>query len=105
MTNLKRAHEELFRRTPTRRSPRSRPSGSTARREGAVHRPVATAPTAPDGAGRRAAQARRSATRTSRSGLNDWSFTQLCGLAGVSRDTVNRLLGPISDPAALSILW
>jgi hypothetical protein len=24
-------------------------------------------------------------------GLNDWSFTQLCGLAGVSRDTVNRL--------------
>ena len=24
-------------------------------------------------------------------GLNDWSFTQLCGLAGVSKDTVNRL--------------
>lgn len=23
--------------------------------------------------------------------LNDWSFTQLCGLAGVSRDTLNRL--------------
>ena len=23
--------------------------------------------------------------------LNDWSFTQLCGLAGVSKDTVNRL--------------
>lgn len=24
-------------------------------------------------------------------GLNDWSFTQLCGLAGVSKETVNRL--------------
>ena len=24
-------------------------------------------------------------------GLNDWSFTQLCGLAGVSKDTVNRV--------------
>lgn len=24
-------------------------------------------------------------------GLNDWSFTQLCSLAGVSKDTVNRL--------------
>lgn len=23
--------------------------------------------------------------------LNDWSFTQLCGLAGISKDTVNRL--------------
>ena len=23
--------------------------------------------------------------------LNDWSFTQLCGVAGVSKDTVNRL--------------
>ena len=22
--------------------------------------------------------------------LNDWSFTQLCGLAGVSKETVNR---------------
>jgi len=23
--------------------------------------------------------------------MNDWSFTQLCGLAGVSKETVNRL--------------
>ncbi len=26
--------------------------------------------------------------------LNDWSFTQLCSLAGVSKDTVNRLSAP-----------
>jgi hypothetical protein len=25
-------------------------------------------------------------------GLNDWSFTQLCGLAGVAKETVNRLM-------------
>ena len=24
--------------------------------------------------------------------LNDWSFSQLCGIAGVAKDTVNRLL-------------
>ena len=24
-------------------------------------------------------------------GLNDWSFTQLCRMAGVSKDTINRL--------------
>src|SRR5262245_38150768 len=24
-------------------------------------------------------------------GLNDWSFTQMCRLAGISRDTINRL--------------
>ena len=24
-------------------------------------------------------------------GLNDWSFTQLCRMAGVSKDTINRV--------------
>lgn len=29
--------------------------------------------------------------------LNSWSFGQLCGLAGVNRDTVNRLSGPTAS--------
>lgn len=29
--------------------------------------------------------------------LNDWSFTQLCSLAGVSKDTVNRLSAPTAS--------
>jgi hypothetical protein len=33
--------------------------------------------------------------------LNDWSFTQLCSLAGVSKDTVNRL----SAPTARVLVW
>ena len=27
-------------------------------------------------------------------GLNNWSFSQLCSLAGVSKDTVNKLSSP-----------
>ncbi len=29
--------------------------------------------------------------------LNDWSFTQLCSLAGVSKDTANRLSAPTAS--------
>jgi len=35
--------------------------------------------------------------------LNDWSFTQLCSLAGVSKDTVNRLSAPTPSFAPLPL--
>ena len=34
--------------------------------------------------------------------LNDWSFTQLCSLAGVSKDTVNRLAAATAIRAPLT---
>lgn len=36
--------------------------------------------------------------------MNDWSFTQLCRLAGVSKDTINRLSGETASRALLETL-
>jgi predicted GNAT family acetyltransferase len=36
--------------------------------------------------------------------LNSWSFSQLCGLAGVSRDTVNRLTGSTASSVCAETL-
>ena len=90
MTNLTKAHEQLFRRTPDECFPtlaalrefcQSERERSTDRwRPPSALAPVANGSLRLDlGEG------------TSPYVLNDWSFTQLCGLAGVSKDTVNRL--------------
>lgn len=91
MQNLTRAHEELFRRTPDetfetlpalwqhchtekeQSDDRWRPPQSL--------RPIAE--------GNRLVI--DLADGNEPFGLNDWSFTQLCGLAGVSKETVNRV--------------
>ena len=87
MTNLTHAHEELFRRTPDETFP-SLPAlweHCHAEKEQSAdrwHPPQALRPV-PDG-GR---LARPRPTANEPFALNDWSFTQLCGLARVSART------------------
>lgn len=89
--NLTRASGELFRRAPDERYPDLDALLAHCRREkdeseDRWHPPRALAPEpTPEG---------RLGVRAGADGLfalNDWSFGQLCGLARVSKDTVNRL--------------
>lgn len=90
MANLKMAHRELFRRTPDERfeSFDALVNHCRRRREASEERwqlPQTLAAEQDDG---------RLRLQIGTDGaflMNDWSFTQLCGLAGVSKDTVNRL--------------
>ena len=88
---LTRASRELFRRAPDERFPTLDALLAHCRREQAEsldrwHPPTALVPTATaDG------RLGLSAGPDGPFALNDWSFSQLCGLARVSKDTVNRL--------------
>jgi histone H3/H4 len=91
MQNLTRAHEELFRRTPDETFPtlQSLWEHCHAEKERSTDRwrPPQTL--------RPVAEQNRLVIDLGEDnepfGLNDWSFSQLCGLAGVSKDTVNRV--------------
>jgi hypothetical protein len=91
MVHLTRAHNELFRRGPDEHvsSLEALLSHCAREKERSSDRwelPSALRPIAHEGALRLALGGDGSALC-----LNDWSFTQLCDLARVSRDTVNRL--------------
>ena len=88
--NLTRASGELFRRAPDERFPTLDALHAHCRREkdesaDRWHPPSALAPEPRDGG--LAVRAGADELYT----LNDWSFGQLCGLAKVSKETVNRL--------------
>jgi len=89
MANLKKAHNELFRRAPDETFP-----SLTAlldyckeQRENSVDRWHAPEAISIHGNGDLAVDLASDGKFT----FNDWSFTQLCRLSGVSRETVNRL--------------
>jgi hypothetical protein len=89
--NLTRAHEELFGRTPdeTFASLSDLWRHCYAQRERSTdrwHPPQTLRPVAQDGR-----LILDLGDGNDSFGLNDWSFTQLCGLAGVSKETVNRV--------------
>ena len=90
MANLTRAHQELFRRRPDERFESLAALLAHCRddRERSTDRWQSPDTLIPDplGNGLVLALGHDGAFE-----LNDWSFTQLCGLAGVSKDTVNRL--------------
>jgi len=89
MQTLTRAHDQLFRRSPDERFEtlqelwqhcnREKEHSQNTWREPEAIQPVSTE----QGLGLSVGNGALS--------LNDWSFTQLCGLAGVNKDTVNRL--------------
>ena len=90
MANLTRAHDELFRRTEDERFSSLRDLCEHCQQEKQFsedrwHLPQLLAPSATDG----------SMTVTLGDDgaflLNNWSFTQLCRLSGISKETVNRL--------------
>ena len=88
MATLTRAHQELFRRTPDETFPSLSELAAHCRAqqensEDRWHRPQELLPTSDMTlcAGGDGAELR----------LNDWSFSQLCRLCGVSKDTLNRL--------------
>ena len=90
MANLTRAHQELFRREPDERF-ESLPALLTHcrhDRERSTDRWQPPDMLIPDPLGNSLVLA---LGHDGAFELNDWSFTQLCGLAGVSKDTVNRL--------------
>ena len=98
MQNLTRAHDELFRRTPdeTFETLQSLWEHTQAEKERSTDRwrpPQTLRPVAEENRLRLDL-----GDGNEPFGLNDWSFTQLCGHAGVSKDTVNRLS---PDTAAL----
>lgn len=91
MVNLTRAHEELFRRGPDERfaSLQDLLAHCAAEKERSRDRwelPRDLQPLAHEGALKLALGSDGASL-----GLNDWSFSQLCDLARVSRDTVNRV--------------
>lgn len=91
MATLTRAHQELYRRNPDERFDsfealirhcREQKDKSADR----WHLPQAFVPSPNDGKALTLSLGNDGAFL-----MNDWSFTQLCGLSGVSKDTVNRL--------------
>ena len=89
--NLTRAHDQLFRRTPDETFPSLQAlwEHCQAEKERSTDRwrpPQAIRPTPDEG---RLTLDLGEGNEPFR--LNDWSFTQLCTLAGVSKETVNRL--------------
>ena len=91
MQNLTRAHEELFRRTPDETFPTLIALWEHCHAE----KERSTDRWRPPQSLRPVAEGNRLiidlADGNEPFGLNDWSFTQLCGLAGVSKETVNRV--------------
>ena len=91
MQNLTRAHEELFRRTPDETFPTLTALWEHCQAE----KERSTDRWRPPQSLRPVAEGNRLiidlADGNEPFGLNDWSFTQLCGLAGVSKETVNRV--------------
>ena len=91
MANLTAAHHELFRRGPDERYPSleallARCGEDKERSRDRWELPKDIRPVVQEGALRLALGSDGAAL-----GLNDWSFTQLCDFARVSRETVNRL--------------
>lgn len=90
MANLKRAHEELFRREPDEQFPDLPALIDHCSRDKEQSRdrwqlPQTLEPCVEDGALR---------LKVGTDGaflMNDWSFSQLCRLAEVAKDTINRL--------------
>jgi hypothetical protein len=90
MSNLTRAHHELFQRSPDERFASLRNCKNTANRKGNFssdcwHLPQSLEPKAVDD---------RLTVRLGDDGaflMNDWSFSQLCRLSGVTKGTFNRL--------------
>lgn len=90
MTNLTRAHNELYRRSPDEHYPSLDALWRHCReqKERSIdqwHAPVSMVPEVEDGG----LTLHLDQEGTYR--LNDWSFTQLCRLAEVSKDTLNKL--------------
>ena len=91
MQNLTRAHDELFRRTPDE-SFETLPAlwqHCHTEKEQSTDRWTPPQNLRPVAEGNRLVI--DLADGNEPFGLNDWSFTQLCGLAGVSKETVNRV--------------
>ncbi len=89
MVNLCSAHRELFRRSPDEcfESLAALDAHCTSRQAASMDRWRAPADLSTDVASDRLAFSAGDESFQ----LNDWSFSQLCRLAGVSKDTVNRL--------------
>ena len=99
MTNLTKAHEELFRRSPDETFPTMQALWDHCHRirersQDRWHAPSALSVKADLGSLTLALGSDGAFS------LNDWSFSQLCRLADVSKDTVNRL----SPPTASTVL-
>jgi len=97
MTNLTRASRELFRRTPDETFPSLTALSQFCRwqkeQSAEVWQPPRVLGTSPvDGERLMLTAGDAQAYR-----LNDWSFSQLCRLAGVSKETVNRLRPETAD--------
>lgn len=90
MANLTRAHNELFRRTADECFPSLAAllAYCQSERERSTDRWRPPSSLAPVGNGSLALDLGEGCGPYK---LNDWSFTQLCGIAGASKDTVNRL--------------
>jgi len=90
MSNLTRAHNELFRRSPDERFSSLNELWQHCQNEKEEsrdrwHHPQSFEPTVHD------ASVRLGLGSDGAFALNHWSFAQLCGLCGISRDTINRL--------------
>ncbi|QDU42883.1 hypothetical protein Mal52_13520 [Symmachiella dynata] len=90
MTNLTKAHQELFRRTPdetfaTLSDLRTHCRSLRDSSRELWQQPQSLEPTTSEGV------IQVTLEDGSRNRLNDWSFTQLCRMASVSKETVNRL--------------
>lgn len=90
MANLTRAHHELFRRAPDERLSSLDELWERCQQEKQFsndywHLPRALAPQPTDGT------VKVTLGDDGAFLLNDWSFTQLCRISGINRDTVNRL--------------
>lgn len=102
MPNLTRAHDELFRRTPDEVFPSLQALAAhcdaSSKSSSDYWRPPTTLKPVPNGDLKLSFNGSESAHK-----LCDWSFTQLCGQARASRDTMNRL-SPATAALALSEL-
>lgn len=89
MPNLRDAHNELFRRSPDEcfASLPDLMQHCQSQKEASLDRWHLPQVLTPHGNGRLTLQANTDGAFQ----MNDWSFAQLCGLAGVSKETVNRL--------------
>src|SRR4051812_11748934 len=90
MANLTRAHNELFRRQPDERFATLTDLSNYCREQKRASadrwKPLQELQVKPT-----ADSLQLCAGNDGAYALNDWSFSQLCGLAGVSKDTVNRV--------------
>ena len=103
MENLTRAHKQLFARAPDEFAPDLQTLWDQCRRQKEQSQdrwqlPQTIKPSA------RSAALRLELGSDSAFEMNDWSFSQLCRLAGVSRDTINRLSAETAAQAFLETL-